>query len=451
MIQTKIILTPAPFYQFSPNPPMKQKLRKTLAYRRYKLSEALISNIRHGFPSKWMKCIGVTWTDGKTTTNELIYHIMKKAGKKIWIMSTISIDIGQGKWWNLSKDKLTSLTHNDFNRFMQQAKQNGLEYMIVEPSSHAINQYRFWPAKFIAVGITNLTHEHLDFHGTMEHYFRTKAEIFYKKLRPKSIGFMPYDFKFKKKLENKATVKKLYTFSKDYETDIFAKNIQEHPQVEADIYFHFETEKEKIHIKSQLIGSFNLDNILIAAWICKKLWLTNDQITKGIQTFSPPPGRVQAIKTEDNITIVIDFALTPNALTKLYESFQKLNYKKQTAIFGATWNRDKTKRPTMGKIATRFNDFVILTEDENYNEDGQQIISEIENGIDTVHYNNYKVIQDRKNAIDYAIKNAESWDVILLTGMWNFETRKMWKKQISRSDKTVILEILKKYGKKCKA
>jgi len=372
-------------------------------------------------------------------------------------MSTISMDLGKWKSGNLSRDKLTSLTHWEFNKFMKEAKNNGLEYMVIEPSSHAIHQYRFWPAKFVAVGITNLTHEHLDFHGSMDHYFQTKSKMFSKWLYKYSFGIMPKKFEYADILKKKSNVGKLLTFSKEDKSEVSARNIKEHPELEFDLGFdevkfnknHPEDKHPEsvLHIRSKMSGLFNIDNILIASGICKHLALDNEQIKLWIETCTPLPWRVEIIKTQDNITIVVDFALTPNALTQLYTSFKKMDYKKQIAVFGATGDRDKKKRTLMWKIAVELNDFVIITEDENYSEDGIKIMKQIEKWINSNSHDKYKLIQDRRLAIAESINMADSWDVILLTGMGNFSNRKMWDKKIPWNEKTVAMEEAKKLWK----
>jgi len=437
---------------------LSMNIRKSFPYQLWKLCEAILANIVYWRPSRGIKCIWVTWTDGKTTTNELIYHILKQSNKKVWIMSTISMDLWTWKMWNISKDKLTSLTHREFNKFMRKAKQNGIEYMVVEPSSHAIHQYRFWPAKFVAVWITNLTHEHLDFHGNMQHYFNTKAKMFSKWLYKHSFGIMPKSFEYWEELKWKSKVDKLLTFSKDDKAEISATNIREHPELEFDLIFNEsefnkwypnDSEAESIlHVSSKFSWLFNIDNILIASGICKHLCLSNKQIVQWIKSCSPLPWRVEIIKTHDSITIVVDFALTPNALTQLYTSFKKLDYNRQIAVFGATWNRDKKKRPIMWKIATELNDFVIITEDENYDEDGMKIMEQIESWIDKQYANKYKLVQNRKIAISEAIKMAWAWDVILLTWMWNFTNRAMGENKIPWDEKAVVLAELEKLSKK---
>jgi len=447
---------------------MKKFLRNTSIYRLYKKLEASFSWLKYGFPTKWLKCIWVTGTDGKTTSNELIYHILKKSWKKVWIMSTISLDVGKWKWKNKSKNKLTSLTHNDFNKYLKEAKKNWIEYMVVEPSSHAIHQYRFRPAKFIAVWITNLTHEHLDFHKTMDNYFKIKSEIFRKKLRKNSIGVAPQNFEYLARLKEVSEVSNFITFDQNWNSDIYVENIREHPELEVTIVFknkifHTDPEKkwrngvksqntdewlERIRVKTKLVWLFNLDNIMISASICRYLWVSLSDIQKWIESFHNLPWRQDLIKTENNITFMIDFALTPHALKQLYTSMKKLPYERQIAIFGATGDRDKEKRPIMWALSTEINDYTIITEDENYSEDGTTIISEIEVWISPDDKEKYKIIQDRREAIATSIKTAKSGDLIIITWMWNFESRKMWKKQIPRNDEKVLCEELEKAGLK---
>ncbi len=372
---------------------------------------------------------------------------MKKAGFKVGIISTISIDVWNGKKNNTSK--MTSLTHFKFNKYMAEAKKNWIEYMVVEPSSHALFQYRIRPSKFIAVGFTNLTHEHLDFHGTMDKYFDAKAELFYKHLWPNSIGVYPKNFHYKDRLKDVSKVTKLLSFSQDDEAGIYAENIEEKPEIQADISIR-NTQEERcrewlFHFKSQLIGRFNLDNILIAVAICRHIWISDQKIIQWLETAHNPAWRMDIIKSQENITVVVDFALTPHALTTLYKSFQNIDFSRQIAVFGATGSRDKKKRPLMWEIATRLNDFVVITEDENYEEEWKDIIKEI---VSWIPHNtqNYKVIQDRREAINFALKMAHPGDVILLTGMWNFTSRTMWDQKIPRNEKEIVQEEMKKLG-----
>lgn len=150
---------------------------------------------------------------------------------------------------------------------------------------------------------------------------------------------------------------------------------------------------------------------------------------------------MDVIKTKAGVTVIVDFALTPHALTSLYESFQGMEFGKQIAVFGATGSRDKKKRPVMWELATRLNDYVIITEDENYAETGGEIIDEIVTGIPEDR-NNYEVVQERRDAIKKALEIAEEGDVILLTGMGNFDTRTMGKEKVKWNDKDVVMELI---------
>ena len=406
--------------------------------RWFHLLESIVANIFFMFPSRKIKFVWVTWTDGKTTTNELIYHILKNAGKKVGIVSTVSIDNGAKRVTNESK--MTTPDPFSLNKIFAQMRWNKLEYAVVEPSSHAIYQFRYWPAKFVAVGITNLSHEHLNFHKTMTKYFQAKAWLFRHYLTKWSIWVMPFDFEYGKELEKISKTSKMLKFSKDKKTDLYATNLKQNPEIECNLHIDW----ANAYIKTNLIWEFNIENILIAAWICKHIWLSLKDITKGINTFQPLPWRQEIVKSKNDLTFIVDFALTPNSLTHLYESIKKLNFKRQIAILWSCGgrNRDKVKRSIMWSIAWEKNDLVILTEEENYEEDWMEIIKWVEKWLVNSWLKNYKIIKDRKDAINYCIQNWQPWDVIIITWMGSFNTRKMWEQDIPWNDKNVILELL---------
>lgn len=179
---------------------------------------------------------------------------------------------------------MTTLQHAKFLKLMKEAQKNGLEYMVVESSSHALFQYRIWPAKFVAVGFTNLTHEHLDFHKTMKNYFKAKAELFSKRVLKKSFGIFPEAFAYKDELKTISNTSQNLTFSQKGEAGIWAENIKETPHLSADICIR-DTEavackKWLFHFKSQYVGRFNMDNILIAVGICRYLGMGDEKMVQ---------------------------------------------------------------------------------------------------------------------------------------------------------------------------
>ncbi len=417
---------------------IKKILRQSFFYRQYKKIVSMFFCIIYKCSVKKIKFIWITWTDWKTTTSELVYHILKQAWFKVWIMTTISLDIWKWKQKNPTKNKLTTMTPKDFHKYIFQAYKNWLEYFVLETSSHSLYQYRVFPVKFSAVAITNLTHEHLDMHKTMEKYFLAKSELFYF-VKKDSIWIYPKNFQYYKKLKSISKVSKLLSFSvDDKNSDIFADQIEQKPFLKAQINI----DSDSFFIETKMIWLFNLENILIAIGIANYIWVWVKDIISWIKIFESPWWRVQIIHTKKWVDVVIDFALTPNALEKLYWTFQNLWYKKLIAVLWATWDRDKKKRPIMWKIAISYNDFSIFTEDENYSEDWKKILEDIVSEI--IDKKKYKIIQDRKKAIEYSLTYASKWDVVLITGMGNFTSRKMWDKQIEWSDEKVVQDFLEK-------
>lgn len=417
--------------------------RRNILYRWYMWWKALIANIFFWFPTKHILCLWITGTDGKSTTAEITYRILKQAWYKVWLLTTVSIDVGEGKQDNLTK--LTTLSHRDFCRYMSLAKKHHLTHMVIEASSHALYQFRLRPVKFEAVGWTNLTHEHLDFHRTMDHYFRTKASLF-TQTTSSALGIYPEKFSsdYKDYIQQKSSVKECICFGYDEQADIWVSDIVEDPYLSGILHY----QNQDIQIQTRLLGQFNMDNIMIACAMTYYVGVSWEDIVPALVSFPGLAGRQEIVEWEDGITAMIDFALTPDALKTLYTDMGRLGYKRLIAVFGATGNRDKGKRPLMWAIATRLCDHTILTEDENYHEDGKTIITEIEAGIDVDKRDTYEIIQDRTEAIQYAINYANPWDMVIVTWMANFTSRAMNEWKIPWNERSVIEEAMKNRSEK---
>lgn len=388
-------------------------------------------------PGNNIKYIGITGTDGKSSSSYMTYHLLKSAGYRVGILSTVYIDTGDGILDNHSK--LTSLSRGDFWWYIQQAEQQHLDYMIVEVSSHALYQYRTRPLRFDVVACTNLSREHLDFHRTMEHYAQTKAELFARCLDT-GLAILPSWFSYASIFEQACTTKAIKYFCKDRAGDIHAQDITQDPLLTCTL----RRDHHHIAIQSKLIGVFNVDNMMIATLIADHYWCTPEQIKTGLEQYPWLPWRQELVLTTENISIMIDFALTPDALHTLYSAMQQAWYTRLIAVFGATGNRDQGKRPLMAQTACQNCDIVILTEDETYHEDGMAIIDAMVVGIPD--YENYIIIQDRTQAITQAIKIAQPWDLIMVTGMANFTTRAMQSWSIPRNERKVIEDACRELG-----
>src|SRR3989339_221107 len=319
----------------------------------YHLLQAILANIWYGFPSHKLKVIGVTGTDGKTTTTHLIAHILKTAGKKVSFVSTFYASIG-GQESDIGFH-VTTPSPFALQKLLKRSANHNDEYFVLETTSHAIDQNRIWGIKYEIGVITNITHEHLDYHKNFEEYKNTKFGI---------------------KNTNKiaSVVKKLPNLT-----------------------------------------TFNQYNYSSAYAVCEKLRLSDEIILKAMETFQLPKGRLDLMYNED-FKIIIDFAHTPNAFLELLPAVRKLYFKKGGRlihVFGSAGLRDFTKRSLMGEVSSKFSDVIFLTEEDFRTEDLKKICEQIASGIKN---KKYEIILDRQKAIDQAIKIAKTNDVVVLTG-----------------------------------
>jgi UDP-N-acetylmuramoyl-L-alanyl-D-glutamate--2,6-diaminopimelate ligase len=398
--------------------------------------KALLAYQSYGKPWKSMIYIGITGTDGKSTTSYLSYHILKSANYKVGLISTVFVDIGDGLQDN--ETKMTSLDHKVFWKYIKKAEAKGLTHMVIEVSSHALYQSRIRPTKFKAVGFTNLSREHLDFHWTMEHYAQSKSQLFAEVVSG-SLWIVGTHFKHRDILDLVNRVTKLETFGYDDASNIFVSDIQQNPLLS--FYLHYQ---EKIFpVTTKILWSFNAENMMIATVLTRHVWVALEKIVSALSSFPGLPGRQEMLTTKQWVSVMIDFALTPDALQTLYTAVRSMRYARLIAVFGATGTRDQGKRPEMWRIATKFCDSVVITEDENYSEDGLKIMEQIYAGVEETSRSKVSKIQDRTEAIRYAISIAQPWDIIIVTGMANFATRAMNDWYIDRNERAVIMEALK--------
>lgn len=360
----------------------------------YHLIQAIIANILYGFPSRKLKIIGVTGTDGKTTTTHLIAHILKTAGKKTSFVSSVFASIG-GKESDIGFH-VTTPSSFALQKLLRRSADNNDEYFILETTSHALDQNRVWGIKYEIGVVTNITHEHLDYHKNYEEYLTTKIKL----LKMTKIGIVNMDDESYPHIKDRISNIKTYQISKNI------KNIPD-------------------------LTKFNQYNYSAAYTVCRELGLKEESILKALKTFELPKGRLDLIYDND-FKVIIDFAHTPNALAQLLPAIREIYLKKQGRlihVFGSAGLRDFTKRPLMGQASGHSCDLVILTEEDYRTEDPITICTEIASGLEKekftkVNYDqlincsekSYSVIVNREKAIREAIKLAKKNDVVILTG-----------------------------------
>ncbi len=432
----------------------------------YHLFQAILANVWYGFPARKsyahsvaggpsgkIKIIGVTGTNGKTTTVQMIAKILEEAGKKVAVASTINFKINDEE--EINKTKFTTLSSFAVQKFIRKAVKNGCEYLVLETSSHSLDQYRVWGVKYDTAVITNVTREHLDYHETMAEYRKAKLKLFEKAktvvvnldmenpeefLSCKSkfkFGFTTSISNFQFPISNKFP-------NFNYQV-LRAENIKLGANYSSYKLSTSSTDGQTTNYKLNLLGKFNVENALAAtcAGISEEIDIETIKIALGkIELVS---GRIEKIENNRSLNIVIDYALTPDSLEKLYELIKEININKNKviAVFGACGERDRGKRPMMGEIVSRNVDFVILTNEDPYDEDPRQIIDEVASGIkNKIEGENFWKILDRREAIKKALALAGPGDFIIVTGKGAEETMAIGKKRIPWNDKKIIRELL---------
>ncbi|MCX5812759.1 MAG: UDP-N-acetylmuramoyl-L-alanyl-D-glutamate--2,6-diaminopimelate ligase [Proteobacteria bacterium] len=389
----------------------------------------------YGFPSKKLYMIGITGTNGKTTTTYLIESILKTAGKKAGLVGTISYryDGHTLKAYNTTPgaDELQSLLHD--------MKDAGTEYVVMEVSSHALDQKRVEGVDFDTAIFTNLTHDHLDYHGTFENYKATKKLFFSHFLEKsskegKSAIINADDLGAVGLIPNPPIRTLFYSLKKPSEAYLtgFREDIW-------GLRLELILMGKPLLILSPMIGAFNISNILAASLAGYVANMTYDQIKKGIERLEGVPGRLERVKNKNGVSIFIDYAHTPDALKKVLEMLNSLKKGKLTVIFGCGGDRDREKRPVMGNIASHLADYTIITSDNPRSENPMKIIEDIKKGFDG---NACRIVENRKDAIFEGIKAARQDDVLLIAGKGHEDYQIIGDRVFHFSDREVVEELL---------
>lgn len=402
-------------------------------YRRGRLK---LVSARYGNPASGMKVIGVTGTNGKTTTINFINEILKEAGLKTAMFSTALIEVaGETKRNELNA---TVPSMNLLMQFFRDAKKAKVDYVLLEVSSHALHQHKLDGIKFTAAVMTNLTQDHLDYHHTMEEYAAVKAKLF--KNKPKFIVLNRDDQWFDFFDQYQASSHKI-----SYGTHDEAEAKIEHVQLykkgsEARVLIDSNTTLE---LATALPGKYNVYNMTAAASLAYLLGIDLNAIIEGVANLEGVPGRYERAAEGLDYEVIVDYAHTPDGLEKLLEAAKAVTKGRVILVFGATGDRDKGKRPIMGEIASRLTDRIILTDEENYTEDAQAIRDAIMIGIEDAGGSGKTTeIADRREAIKKALSIAKKGDTVLLTGLGHEMFRITDGKAMPWNDGEVVRELL---------
>jgi UDP-N-acetylmuramoyl-L-alanyl-D-glutamate--2,6-diaminopimelate ligase len=389
---------------------------------------ALISAAFYGRPSQSLSLIGITGTNGKTTTSFITKNIIDAWGKKTGLLGTICYITG---------DSMTTASHTtpeslDLQRCLSEMVHNNVDYAVLEVSSHALALKRTEGCSFKSAAFTNFSQDHLDFHITMEEYFKTKCKLFDyldpegtavlnwddPKIRPlaKSLNCKVVTCGFEKEAMIRAEnirSQKSVTSGDPPRREVRSQNKEQKSTIPEGMSFDVQTPKGRFKVNSNLIGRFNVYNILMSVGIAYSLGISEDVMQKGIWNTKPVEGRFENIDEGQEFLCIVDYAHTDDALKKLIQEARHLTKKRVITVFGCGGNRDRTKRPLMGAAASELSDFVIVTSDNPRNEDPLEIINEILKGIIK---NNFIVQPDRAAAIREAVAMTKAGDTLLVAG-----------------------------------
>jgi UDP-N-acetylmuramoyl-L-alanyl-D-glutamate--2,6-diaminopimelate ligase len=383
---------------------------------------AIAANIFYGFPSRGMTMIGVTGTDGKTTTATLIYDILYASGKKVALLTTVSALI-DGKSYDTGFH-VTTPSSFAVQKYLALARKKGIEYFVLETTSHGLDQNRVWGIHFRISVITNISHEHLDYHGTYEKYVAAKAKIIsMSDAVVLNRDDKSYDFISKLKSQNsklQLKSKKWITFGLSRDADI---NLEKYP------------------LKVSMPGDFNKANALAALSVVLELGIEYKEAAKVIEHYETPKGRQDVVYDKD-FKVMIDFAHTPHAFEELLPGLKSITKGRLIHVFGSAGLRDKSKRPAMGKAAAKFDDVIILTAEDPRTEFVDDIMSDIVKNISNDRKKLFK-ISDRQKAIDYAISIAQKDDCIVITGKGHEDSMNFGHGEVHWSDHEAVEKALK--------
>jgi UDP-N-acetylmuramoyl-L-alanyl-D-glutamate--2,6-diaminopimelate ligase len=409
-----------------------EQLHDGITYVRVKSSAAALGIIAANFydnPSNELKLVGITGTNGKTTTATLLHELFMQLGYQVGLLSTVVNKIGN------EAIPSTHTTPNavELNKLLRKMVEASCDYCFMEVSSHAIHQHRVTGVEFAGGVFTNITHDHLDYHKTFDEYIKAK-KMFFDMLPNNAFALVNKDDKNGMvMLQN--TKAKQYTFALKSVADFTARILE---SGFSGMMLHI----DKNEVWTKLIGGFNVYNLLSIYAVAVLLEQDKLKTLTAISNLNAVEGRFQYIKSQDNISGIVDYAHTPDALKNVLETISEIRTNNETVItvVGCGGDRDKTKRPLMAQIACEYSNKVILTSDNPRTENPEQIIDDMKAGVEPQHYKKVLSITNREEAIKTACMLAESNDIILVAGKGHEKYQEINGEKFPFDD----LEILKK-------
>ncbi|PKL36976.1 UDP-N-acetylmuramoyl-L-alanyl-D-glutamate--2,6-diaminopimelate ligase [Candidatus Peregrinibacteria bacterium HGW-Peregrinibacteria-1] len=417
--------------------PERHPLR--LAYHKLK---AFVAAVWYRFPANKLIVVGITGTNGKTTTVNLVNNILRDAGYSVGMTSTVNFQIGEMKWVNTTKQ--STLGPFFLQRMLRRMVMEGCKYAVIEVTSHAIDQYRTLGINFDVALITNITPDHVEYHGSFNAYLRTKGKLFEqvsrgkKKLGVPKVLILNSDDKyysyFDKFLADQKVVYGLNNATV-YPTDL-VKSAE-------GAEFMLNVPNNAVKVEINMPGEFSVYNALAASAVALALQVPLENIRRGLKESVNVPGRFEHVENDEEFSVVVDYAHTPEALESLIKLYKSLTPGRVFVVFGATGGgRDKAKRMVMGRVADENADVVIVTNDDPYTEDEWGIVEQVSEGIKRNEGDLFWKIPDRREAIRLALYLAKAGDCVLVAGKGAEEVIMIGGRALPWNDKKVIKELL---------
>lgn len=381
--------------------------------------ETIAASARAGFPAKKLRVIGVTGTNGKTSTAFMIFTMLKNAGKKVGIISTVACGVGDDVVPQ-SAHVTTSSGPVLQKQFVAMARQD-VEWVVLETTSHALAQYRVWGVPFEIAVLTNITHEHLDYHKTFERYVAAKRKLFEMTAQHKN-GYGVINAEDPQAQAFADTMSNSVSYG-IHAGGLRAKNIVATAQ---NTTYQAEIDGQVYAITCNIPGEFNVYNSLAAIAVGRRIGLSVSQIEQGIALTTHIDGRMVRVDEGQPYTILVDFAHTPDAFERLLKSVRQTVSGKLVVLFGSAGRRDQSKREIQGNIAAQYADEVILTEEDDRDCDGLEIIEQIAVGVEAsggVRDETYFCVHDRTEAIAFALgRVSDATDAVVFLGKGHEKT-----------------------------
>lgn len=377
---------------------------------------AVLAAIWYRFPANRMKIIAVTGTKGKSTTVHLIARILEEAGHRVGVASSIHFQVGDSVWTNATKQ--TTQGRFKLQGLLREMVDARCDFAVVEVTSHALVQSRFWGINVDCAVLTNMEKDHLEYHGGFENYMHAKGLLFAnlnrseRKFELQKTAILPIDDPHTAYFDQFPVDRKMsYGLGKG---TVHAADIV--PRADG-TNFMLQVPNAQVPIDFKFPGEFNVKNALAACAVALSFGIKLSAIKKGLEEEFTIPGRIEIIRAGQPFTLVVDYAHTEDSLTQMLTLFRGLTRGKLWLVFGATGGgRDKSKRPSMGRIAEKFADNVIVTDDDSYSEDRMSIIDQVASGIGRTEGEGLWRIRDRHEAIRFACLLAQPTDTVIIAG-----------------------------------